>query len=1376
MKTLITRLPILLLFFFARSFSQNWVEKKNDPNENFYSIQQEFNTYWSNKTYERGKGYKAFKRWEWYTEPRVYPSGDMRFASKAKAYEEFQNYLLQNPAFAQRISAQMGTTSASGNWTPIGPFGSPVDGDAGRLTFIRFVPGNANRIFIGTGAGGLWETNDGGTTWTTNTNNLAVLGCSDLAIDPTNVNIMYLATGDIDAGDTYSTGILKSTDGGLTWNTTGLAWPVSNGRRIGRLLINPNNPNILLAATSMGIYRTTNAGVTWSNVKSGNYKDIEFKSGNVMNVFAVTGSTFIRSIDGGQTFTTTATGLPTSGVTRMALSVTPADSNYIYILCGASSDNGFYGLYRSTDGGISFTMMSSSPNIFGWSTNGSDSGGQAWYDIACGVSPTNKDEIICGGVNSWKSTDGGASWTINSHWYGGGGNPYVHADLHAVEYFDGLTCFLGTDGGIARTTDGGNTWQTINGLMNIAQVTRIGNSSTTSNYVISGHQDNGTNLLSGSTWREVYGGDGSDCFVDWSNNNTLIASYVNGDFKKSTNGGATFSDIQNGLTGTGAWIAPIIQSSNDANVFYCAYKQVYISTNKGGLWTQMGTLPGSSNILFLAAAPSNTNVLYAARATAIYKTTDNGASWTSITSGLPVSAAQITRIAVDNTNENHIFVTFSGYSSTNKVFSSVDGGVTWTNISNGLPNIPVNCITYYNNSNDELYIGTDVGVYFKNASMNSWIPFMTGLPNVIVNDIDVFYPTKKIRCGTYGRGVWQSDKYVPSLDIALTDIIKPTNTTSTCNSDITPKITLTNIGSSVITSATIMYQLDTTPTQTLNWSGALASNNSTVITLNSYTSLSSSVHSFSVWVENPNSIIDQDTTNNTLVSTFTITSAPIGSALPFMEDFENVTFPPNNWVLEKANTINAGASWNRVSNSTGLTAGSAAVAMMDNNSSSTDISGQIDALISPALNFSGSNTTLNLEFDVSHKNYGPSAIDSLNVKISTDCGSTWTQIYSKGGNQLSTSPGTLTTAYTPATNSEWRRESVSLASYISIPVVYLKFESRSGWGNNIYIDNVNISYTAPTAVPTASFTSSSTNCTGAAIIFTDQSTDLPSSWSWSFPGGSPVSSTVQNPSITYTASGIYTVSLQSTNTIGTSASESKTIAVNLTPVLTVNNAAVCKGSSAILTASGADSYAWNTGLTTASISVTPSVTTNYTVTGYTDGCSVSTITTVSVNPSPSVLFASINSTMCVNHSTVALYGNPSGGTFSGTGVSGSTFDPGISGAGTFTISYSYTDPNNCSNAAKQAVIVDLCTSIKELNGSNVSVFPNPVKNEITITITAELMNKTRIEVYDALGKKVLNEKLENQINTVNVSNLAKGIYNLRMISDKYQKQMSIIKE
>lgn len=754
---------ILLSTIFLISMTinaQNWVDKFQDVNENFYSIQSEFNAYWSSKSYERGKGYKQFKRWEWMAEPRVYPSGDLKYASRAKAYEEFQNYLLANPTAVAKISS---VSSTSGNWSAIGPFGSPVGGDAGRITFIRFMPGLPSTIFAGTGAGGLWVSTNSGTSWTTNTNSLSVLGCSDLAINPLNTSIMYLAMGDIDASDTKSTGVLKSINGGLTWSTTGLTFSVSLGRTIGRLLINPLNPNVVLAATSVGIYRTNNAGVTWNVVKTGSYKDIEYKTtaGDTTNVFAVTASTFVRSVNGGNTFTTTATGLPTTGVNRMALSVTAADPNYIYILCSKSSDNGFGGVYRSVDGGVTFTLMSSTPNIFDWSTSGSGAGGQGWYDIACGVSPTNKNEIICGGVNSWKSTNGGSTWTLNSHWTGGGGKPYVHADLHVVEYVNGTTCYMGHDGGVSKTTNSGVAWTTINGTMNIAQSYKIGQSAQagTPNYVISGHQDNGTNLWNGGVWTEVYGGDGADCFVDWSTNATLVESYVQGDFNRSTNSGGSWTAITSGITGTAAWVAPIIQDPNNANIFYGGYQQVFKSLNKGTAWTQMGTIAGSGDILSIAAAPSSTATLYASRSTNIYKTTNSGTTWASITTGLPTSLAQITNIAVDNLDATNVFVTFSGYSAGNKVFVTTNGGSTWTNISAGLPNLPVNCIIYTKNLNDAIYVGTDVGVYFKDGSMTSFIPFMTNLPNVIVNDFEIHSATNKLRAGTYGRGVWESDLY-----------------------------------------------------------------------------------------------------------------------------------------------------------------------------------------------------------------------------------------------------------------------------------------------------------------------------------------------------------------------------------------------------------------------------------------------------------------------------------------------------------------------------------------------------------------------------------------------------------------------------------------
>lgn len=1063
----------ILFFFFLAQFNiqaQTWVDKMQDSTQNFYSIQQEFNNYWQNKTYERGKGYKAFRRWEWFTEPRVYPSGDLKLGSRSKAFEEFQKYLIQNPAAAKKINSTT-ATSSTGNWTPMGPYGSPINGDAGRITFIRFMPGNLNTIFVGTGAGGLWVSTNGGSTWSTNTNSLTILGCSDLAIDPLNTNIMYLATGDVDAGDTHSIGILKSTDGGLTWNTTGLNWQVSNTRRIGRLLINPLNPNILFAATSQGMYRTNNGGTNWTLLKIGNFKDMEYKPGDTSTVYGVTTGGFFRSLTGGNTpasFTQITSGITSAGV-RMCISVTPADPNYIYILASAT-DNSFGGLFRSTNSGTNFTLMSSTPNIFGWDPAGSDVGGQGWYDIACGVSPTNKDEIICGGVNTWKSLDGGATWNLNTHWYGGGA-PYVHADLHAVEYVSGTTCYLGNDGGIARTTDGGASWTTINGQMNIAQSYRIGQSTTTANYVLSGHQDNGTNLLNGTTWTSVYGGDGADCFVDWNNNNTLVESYINGAFHISNNAGASWSSIVTGLTGTGAWVAPIIQSPQVSSTYYCGYQQVFKSTNKGSSWSQMGNISGGGEILYLAAAPSNSLVLYAATNANLYKTTNGGTNWTNITTGLPAGSAQITRMAVDNTDANNVFVTFSGYSATNKVFSSTDGGLNWVNISNGLPNLPVNCIIYSNNLNDAIYVGTDVGVYYRDGSMTSWTPFMTGLPNVVVNDFEIFYPTNKIRAATYGRGVWQSDL-----------------------------------------------------------------------------------------------------------------------------------------------------------------------------------------------------------------NYDP----------------------------------------------------------VALPTAYYSIAYSSA-------------------------------CVNTAFVFNDQSSNAPIAWNWTLSGATPSVSTVKNPSATYTATGIYTVSLISSNGNGPSVAYTNTISVIAPPSLTLTASLACNGQPATINAGGASSYNWSSGSTGPSVSVSPPVNSTYTCTGYVGACNSSATVNVYVETIQTPTITQIG--LVLNSS--ASSGNQ--WYLNGSPIAGET-------AQSYTVTqngyYTVWVKSALGCQSSSSTILVSITGLENLAFINsITISPNPAKDVLYINSSIKDTKKVSFTIYSVKGQLIKSGDLVlNSKESISLSDLAPGVYEIRLNNNQASSIYKFIKE
>lgn len=776
--------PLLMLAFGANA-QMKYLEMSNDSNANFYDIKREFENYWKDRPYTRGSGYNVFRRWADYMEPRVYPTGNMRGVGRSRALEELRKHeaeMAQN----KLIHNNAAPTSTTASWIALGPFGSATNTGAGRLQCVRFMPGSPTTIFCGAAAGGLWKSTDNGATWTTNTDQLASLGVADIAIDPTNTNLMYIATGDLDGsgtgfsfGDTKSTGVLKSTDGGATWNTTSLSWTTSQQRFIAKLLINPINTGEIFAFTSVGIYRTRDAATTWTLVQGGNYKDAEYKPGDTTTIYAANGATLQRSTNGGQSFSNTT--FPSSGLNRIAIAVTAADPNYVYVLGSKSSNSCFGGLWQSTNSATSFSLMSSTPNVLdGTATGSSTSAGQGWYDLAIGASPTNKNEITVGGVNTWKSTNGGSTWTLNTCWNNavcGSGPAYNHADQHDIVYQNGTTNYLCNDGGLGRTTNSGVSYSTINGSMNISEPYFLGCSATSASLIVAGLQDNGTVLWNGTTWNRIYSGDGMDCFIDWNNNNVIVASYVNGAFAKSTNGGASWSNIVTGLTGTGNWVAPIVQDPNTASIFYCGYQEVFRSPNQGNSWTQLGTLGGSGDVMVIEPCPSNTNVMYVARATQLFKTTNGGTTWTNITGTLPVGSAQIKDIAVDNTDENKVYITFSGYVANTKVYYSIDGGSTWTNYSTGLPNIPADCIIFTKNSPGAIYVGTDVGVYYRELSMSSFIPYYTGLPNVWVNDLQIYYPTRKLRAATFGRGIWETDLY---LNVAPPNAYFTSNYSAVC--------------------------------------------------------------------------------------------------------------------------------------------------------------------------------------------------------------------------------------------------------------------------------------------------------------------------------------------------------------------------------------------------------------------------------------------------------------------------------------------------------------------------------------------------------------------------------------------------------------------
>jgi photosystem II stability/assembly factor-like uncharacterized protein len=392
-------------------------------------------------------------------------------------------------------------------------------------------------------------------------------------------------------------------------------------------------------------------------------------------------------------------GVPTSGSNRMAIAVTPTNPSAVYVIASNSSDSQLLGVYRSANDGVNFTTASTTPNIIGNSCAGATNGpGIGWYALAIAASPINPNEIVVGGVNVWKSLDGGTNWNMIGCW--NSQNPYIHADIHELEYTSDGTLFSANDGGIFSYN--GSQWPDLTANRNIAQIYKIGLSGLTPNKWITGHQDNGTNIKSGANYIASLAGDGMDCFIHRTSDSTMFGSQYNGSLNRSFNGGASwFACTPPGLNGTGAWVTPWKQDPQIDSTIYAGFTQLWKSTNLGTSWTQAGTSGANGKIIEFAIAPSNNQVIYVLYSGTIRKTIDGGTTWTNVTNGL--SGGEFTFITVDPTDPNTAWVTMSGYSAGNKVFQTLDGGATWMNISSNLPNLPANCSVYEKGSNDRIY-------------------------------------------------------------------------------------------------------------------------------------------------------------------------------------------------------------------------------------------------------------------------------------------------------------------------------------------------------------------------------------------------------------------------------------------------------------------------------------------------------------------------------------------------------------------------------------------------------------------------------------------------------------------------------------------------
>jgi len=672
-----------------------------------------------------------YRRWEWFTQPRVYPTGRW---DNEKVRTELQRVASVDGDLLGRAEAAAPKGALLSKWVPLGPSDAVGGTNLGRVNAIAFDPSNPNILYIGAADGGLWKSPDNGVTWTPLTDKLPTLSIGDIAIDPTTPATIYIATGDAFGygnpfwGGTYSMGVWKTTNGGQNWTPTGLTLTVGQTRTIRRLAIHPTNPQILLAATSAGLFRTTDAGATWTSLWNTSTFDVEFNPADGNIVYATT-NLVQKSTNAGASFA--SVGANCAGA-RHNIEVAKSSPSTLYTLC----TNGT--VQKSTNAGTTWSATAATGvTLYGY------------YDNVLAVSPVDPNIVIVAGFDMKKTTNGGTSW-VNVPTAG-------HVDNHCLRFLPGssTTILAGNDGGLFRTTNGGTNWASLNNGLAITQFYQLGLSKITPTLMVAGAQDNGNMKLTGGTWTNTTNADGMGGFIDFANDNNIYATIQYGALFRSTNGGSTWTPIS--TPAGGAWVTPFLQSRTVANTIYAGTDKVYKSTNQGTAWTPISPALAGAAQLTILKVHTNPNFLLAGDGDKLYRTSNGGTTWTDITGTLPVGANFLTDAVMNDNNPQMIWVTFSGYNAGQKVYKSSDGGATWTNISGVLPNIPVNCIVYENGPGNPIYIGTDAGVYYTRDKLPIFIPFKVGLPNVIIDELEIHYGAKKITAATYGRGLWQSD-------------------------------------------------------------------------------------------------------------------------------------------------------------------------------------------------------------------------------------------------------------------------------------------------------------------------------------------------------------------------------------------------------------------------------------------------------------------------------------------------------------------------------------------------------------------------------------------------------------------------------------------
>ena len=743
-----------------------------------------------------------------------------------------QHVALMRRAQLERIKKGIAIESAGirpDSWRWLGP-----GNVGGRIRAIAIHPTNTNNMWVGSVSGGIWWTdNAGAQSWGPVDDFMANLAVSSIVINPANTNIMYAGTGEVFAtninnpGGGFSpdglqgAGVFRSTDSGVTWNqlintnpgNTSACPPPANPATctwlyVNRLAISPNG-NTLLAATLNGIQRSVDGGANWNPTNAigqNMWLDVDFHPTNSQQAIGSGNGNAGVSTDAGQTWTLANFNPAIGG--RVEISYAPSTPTTVYALVNQNNGD----LYRSTDCGTinpntglvqcNFNRVNTGTNFFIDPSPGSTS--QGGYDNILWVNPQDATFVVVGGIDLWRSTNSGTTFTQISRWQCAPQS--AHADHHMIVAHPGFnnntnrTVFFGNDGGIYRTDNVATVsqatdcpqnsgWTNLNNNLGITQY--YGAAAASNGVIVGGTQDNGTVRFLGNTgnWTTMYGGDGGFCAADPTDPNFFYGEYVYLQINRSTNGGASAARIDTcpanpGCAGsltdansstTANFIAPFILDPIDPSTMLAGGVNLWRTSDVKAAtvtWNNInGNMPATSRISAIAVSPINSGFILVGRNNGdIYLTfsgTANPPTWTKIDPPFPALPDRfVTRLVIDPTRSpaSWIYATFGGFSGDN-VYRSTDLGTTWTDITGtaatGLPNVPVRGLAYHPRNPNFLYVGTEVGLFTSEDAGATWEVPQNGPANVPVDELfwlrtgQDLYPSDLVAV-THGRGIYRA--------------------------------------------------------------------------------------------------------------------------------------------------------------------------------------------------------------------------------------------------------------------------------------------------------------------------------------------------------------------------------------------------------------------------------------------------------------------------------------------------------------------------------------------------------------------------------------------------------------------------------------------